>query len=160
VDALNLEQRLRSLSGQSDLVIGRVESTREFSYVDVPETVGEAVRKAVEREGQGADVTIATELAPEMFGGRQAQWKTNNSPGRGSSRGGRGGYGGGRGGGSDRYGGGDRYGGSGDRGSYGGDRRGGYGGDRGGDRYGGGGYGRGGSSQSYGDRSSGGGNKW
>jgi len=130
VDVVALEARLRSLSGVDTLALGRVESTRQASFVDVPEQVAQAVEQAAAREGEHADITVAKELPIEMFGGRQAQWKTGApGGGRGGSRGGRGGYGG-RGGGGNRYGG--------DRDGYqprsGGDR---YGGDRGNDRFGG-----------------------
>ena len=151
VDAMQLESRLRELTGQAALVVGRLESTRDYSFTDVPEAVADALASRLE---EGGDIAVATELPQEMFGGKQAQWKTNGSGGRGggSSRGrggSRGGYGGrpsyGDRDGGDRSSGSrygnreDRFGGSSSRGGYGGGSRGGSSGYGGNSSYGRGG---------------------
>lgn len=150
VNPMALETQLRDLTGNENLAVGRVESSGETSFADIPNEAAHVLATALEA-APSASLRIAQELPEEMFGGQRVQWGAGRS--RGGGGGGRGGRGGGGGGGRPSYGG-DR---DGQSSSYGRDRPSSYGG--GGDRsssYGGDRSSRGGSSRdggsNYGNR--------
>lgn len=152
-DAMHLESKLRQLSGNPHLSIGRVESGADSSFVDVVNDAIPAIEAALASQ-PSATMRIAADLPDEMFRGQRVSWGQKRGGGGGRGGGRSSSYGGGRGGGygGDRsYGGGDRSYGGGNR-SYGGDRS--YGGGDRGERSFGGDRSRGGERSYGGDRSS------